>query len=89
MITKADAIRLGEKGGTLYHRTARNSDKSPVRARSNGKCQVWKTRPDDWSLPVVYGLRGYFRLTHLESETWCLTEQEALAPVGSGHTTAA
>lgn len=28
-----------------------------VRVRVTGKCQTWKTRPDDFRLPVRYGLR--------------------------------
>lgn len=36
----------------------------PIRWRANGKCKTWKTRPDDFSLPVKHGLRAYGYLTH-------------------------
>jgi len=30
-----------------------------VRVRKNGKCQTWKTRPNEFRLPVKYGLYEY------------------------------
>lgn len=27
--------------------------------RRNGKTRTWKTRPDDFHIPVKFGLRGY------------------------------
>lgn len=27
--------------------------------RPNGALKVWKTRPDEWRLPIKYGMRGY------------------------------
>lgn len=36
----------------------------PNKWRANGKCQTWKTRPDEFKLPIKYGLREYGYLTH-------------------------
>lgn len=54
----------------LWHRTARNSDGSPVRCRVNGKVKLWKTRPTEFRLPVKYGLRECFYLTHRNAAEW-------------------
>ena len=37
--------------------------------RRNGSTQTWKTRPEEFSVPVRYGMRstGYIRLTHLNA----------------------
>ena len=34
--------------------------------RRNGKTQVWKTRPDEFRVPVKFGLYGYDAITHKE-----------------------
>jgi hypothetical protein len=40
-----------EPGGKVYH------------WRANGQCKTWKTRPDDFRLPIKYGLRAYDAIT--------------------------
>jgi hypothetical protein len=42
------------------HVSQKNVDKTPVRARRNGKTKTWKTRPNLFKIPVKYGLRTYF-----------------------------
>ena len=32
--------------------------------RRNGKTQTWKTRPEEYRIPVKYGLYGYSEITH-------------------------
>lgn len=54
----------------LWHRTARNSDGSPVRCRVNGQVKRWKRRPNEFRLPVKYGLRECFYLTHRNAAEW-------------------
>lgn len=39
----------GPRGGQTSHREV---------WRVNGACKTWKTRPDEFSLPVKYGFRG-------------------------------
>ena len=41
-----------------------------VRVRRNGRVQTWKTRPEDFSMPVKYGLRDAFRIGNLTAERW-------------------
>lgn len=35
----------------------------PINWRANGKCKTWKTRPDDFHLPVKHGLQTYGYIT--------------------------
>lgn len=66
MITKTDALTRQQ----FFHVTARNSDGTAVRCRANGACKTWKTRPDDFRLPVKYGLRDCFYLTPSNADEW-------------------
>lgn len=38
--------------------------------RRNGKTQVWKTRPNEFRIPIKYGFRSFGAVTHdnIESE---------------------
>jgi len=65
--TIATTVTLGD---IFHHKTAKNADGTPVRARVNGKCKTWKTRPDDFRLPVKYGLRDCFYLTPENAADW-------------------
>lgn len=72
MITKKQAITLQYRT-ELYHRTATNADGTPLRCRVNGKCQIWKTRPDDFRLPVKYGLKQCFYITPDNAKDWIVS----------------
>jgi hypothetical protein len=82
-MTKEQAILAGEKSGTELHYGECTVDIGPkggkkwhiVRVRTNGKCQTWKSRPNSFRLPVVYGLKTYHAVNeenaskfHLASE---------------------
>lgn len=69
MITREIALSLGH-GTTLYHRTLTNRDGSAVRARVNGRCQVWKRRPTEFRLPMKHGLRDCFYLEPSNAADW-------------------
>lgn len=62
----------------FYHQTLRDSRGFPVVCRINGKCKTWKTRLDDFRLPVKYGLKECFYITPFNAHEWCLTEEDAL-----------
>lgn len=72
-LTKAQAVALSH-GATLYHRTMRNSDGTALRARPNGRCQTWVTRPEEFRLPAKHGLRDTFYITHTNCGEWSLVE---------------
>jgi hypothetical protein len=71
MVTKQQAITesefhygqcrkvVGPKGGITYH---------IERWRANGACKTWKTRDEEFRLPIKYGLRGYSYLTDWNAE---------------------
>lgn len=35
----------------------------PIHWRANGKCKTWKTRPDEFRLPIKHGLWDYGYIT--------------------------
>ena len=71
MITKEIAMAL-RHGQTLLHVSAVDSKKNPVRCRVTGKCQVWKTRPNEFKVPVKYGLYQSFYITEFNAQEWSL-----------------
>lgn len=76
MITKEQAMSL-QHGAVLYSTVMKGSDKRPVRVRVNGRCLTWKTRPEEFKLPVKYGMRDCFYVTHLEASGWHRDEEGA------------
>lgn len=73
MVTKEQAIAAGMWGQMFYHVRLRNKDGTAVRCRSIGRCKTWKTRPDDWRLPVKHGRRDSF-LTPANAADWDITD---------------
>jgi len=69
MITKQQAVD-SYHGQIFHHVSLKNADGTPVRCRVNGKCQVWKTRPDAFRLPVKHGLREYCSIGPRNAEEW-------------------
>ena len=69
MITKQIAVELSH-GKTLTHATLKDSMGNPVKCRVTGKCQVWKTRPTEFKLPVKYGLYDSFYITESDAVEW-------------------
>lgn len=54
----------------FVHATRRNADGSRLRCRASGACKTWKKRPDDFRLPVKYGLRHSFYITPENAHEW-------------------
>jgi len=46
----------------------KNTDGSCQRWRRNGKTQFWKTRPEDFRVPIKYGLRRYSAIERHNAE---------------------
>jgi hypothetical protein len=65
-ITRANC----EKFNIFEHVTLKNADGSRLRSRRNGKTKLWKTRPDDFSIPCKYGMYYYFNITHYNGKDW-------------------
>lgn len=68
-VTKAQAAAL-TYGDVLHHAYKRNRDGTPMRVRVTGKCKTWKTRPDEFKLPVMYGLYESGYVTHENCGEW-------------------
>lgn len=69
MITLSVAVSAGYRQ-EFHHKTLKNADGTAVRCRVNGKCKVWKTRPNDFQLPVKYGLKECFYITPNNANDW-------------------
>lgn len=66
MITKEQAMTLD----VFYHVDRRNADGTAMRVRRNGRTRVWKTRPDDFEVPVKYGLYEFGYIDKHNASLW-------------------
>lgn len=69
MITKSIAIEAKYRQ-EFHHKTLKNADGTPVRCRVNGQCRTWKTRPEQFSLPVKHGLKQCFYINEMNAKDW-------------------
>ena len=74
MITIEQAKQL-KHGDILYHVTQRNADGSAQRWRVNGAVKLWKTRPDEFKVPLKYGLYQYAYLDNDTAELLTLADE--------------
>ena len=70
MVTKEVAMTKSY----FEHITAKNADGTPLRCRKNGACKVWKTRPDNFKLPVKHGLKDYFYIDNFNAQEWSVAK---------------
>lgn len=54
----------------FHHVSLLNADKTPLRARRNGKTQTWKTKPGEFRLPAKHGLKDTFQITDKNAHEW-------------------
>ena len=85
MITKDIATKL-KHGTELRHVKIKNADGiSAARCRVTGVCKTWKTKPEQFQLPVKHGLYDSFYITPDNAADWETVEQaEARAAVVNG-----
>lgn len=69
MITKKIAENTFH-GQVFHHKSLKNADGTPLRARVNGACKVWKTRPAEFRLPMKHGLRQCFYIEPSNADEW-------------------
>lgn len=74
MITKEIAMNARYRD-EFHHVSEKNSDGTPVRCRVNGACKTWKTRPDEYRLPVKYGLKHCFYITDANCTEWVTADE--------------
>lgn len=67
---------------TFYHRTLKyKSDKSrPLECRRNGRTKYWKTRPNEFRIPVKYGMYEYFYIDNSNAHEWSTVPNPTSAP---------
>lgn len=65
-ITKAQAQIVKH----FEHATIKNADGTPARCRAMGECKTWKTRPDEFKLPVKHGMYQSFYITDTNAHEW-------------------
>jgi hypothetical protein len=59
------------KGATiLHHKVLKNKDKTPLRARVNGRPKTWKTDPSRVRVPMKHGLKECFYITEKDIGDW-------------------
>jgi hypothetical protein len=64
---------VGPRGGVVVTIT---------RCRPSGRCQTWKTRPDDFRLPVKHGLYESGEITPANADDFHLASECPLAANG-------
>jgi hypothetical protein len=88
MLTKAQALTLTH--GQTLHYTGRHDCTRHVgprggvretitQVRVNGRCQTWKTRPEDFRVPVKYGMYESAEITHWNAGEWHMVDECPLA----------
>ena len=72
MITFDQALK-STRGQVLVHVSLKDSQGAAKKCRVNGKCKTWTTKPGEFKLPVMYGLRNAFYIDHINANEWsCL-----------------
>lgn len=66
MITKESALTANN----FEHISLKNADKTPLRARRNGKTKTWKTRPEEFKIPAKHGLKECFYIDNNNCDQW-------------------
>ena len=85
MVTLTKAIAEFHTG-TVHHATLKNRDGTPFRARVNGAIKTWKTRPNDYRLPVKYGFHGRgIYITPENEHEWQVTNDDFQRAVQRRH----
>lgn len=70
MITKDQAMTANE----FVSLVSKNKKGEPHKVRRSGKTQIWKTRPDEFKIPVKFGLYQSLYITHLNAHEFAVTE---------------
>ena len=59
----------------FFHVTLKNKgDKQSLKVRRNGVTKLWKTRPNDFKIPVKYGLYEYAYIDQDNAKDWLINE---------------
>lgn len=64
MVTKQEALVENYFHSSVW----KNKDESCQRWRRNGKTKIWKTRPNDFRMPIKYGIRDFSYIIYVEGD---------------------
>lgn len=91
-ITKEQAVNLRYRDELHYGECIKHvGPRGGVRVtqetwRVNGKCQTWKTRPTEFTVPIKFGLKSCSYLTDRNAGEFHLAREcPLLEPAGEGH----
>lgn len=65
-MTKQDAMNAKYRDEFIYSKP----NGKVIRARVNGACKVWKTRPEEFRLPMIHGFWYYFYIDQYNAADW-------------------
>ena len=71
-VTKENAMSANEFYSTYL--TNKDKNKTPLKVRRNGATKTWKTRPNEFKVPVKYGLYEYAYITQDNAHEWQVME---------------
>ena len=69
MVTKEDSLKF-DRFCHVSKTQGRGKNIKPLTVRRNGQTKTWKTRPNEFSIPVKYGLYEFGYITHLNCHEW-------------------
>lgn len=70
MITKDQAINANN----FQSLVSKNTKGEYHKVRRSGKTIIWRTRPDEFKIPVKFGLYQSFYITHLNAHEFTAIE---------------
>jgi hypothetical protein len=73
MITKQQAIDLPLR--EIHYANPKVVKNSCMKYRRNGQTKTWKTRLEEFKVPIKHGLRDYAYLTHENADKFFLPEE--------------
>jgi hypothetical protein len=59
-----------ERLNRFEHINLKNADGTRLRARRNGKTKTWKTRMNNFDIPIKHGLRDYGYIDEINCGFW-------------------
>jgi hypothetical protein len=72
MLSKYEAQTASE----FHHVTeTQSSGQQCARVRRNGRTRTWKTRPDEFVLPVKWGMRDQFSIHEIDADCWNVADK--------------
>jgi hypothetical protein len=70
LIPKSEWIENLLKADNFEHVSEKNADKTPMRARRNGKNKISKRNTDQFKIPVKYGLKICLYISPVNCINW-------------------